>query len=124
MSYTIPSNGSHSISLDKAVDMTTLYREEKETILASTYQNQNILCNSETFALADVETLVSQTGCAGLRIYYGMDANLKVHAILVGINEEGGDMLPTTDPDEPSEMILETGQRCPTTCPPESALNP
>jgi hypothetical protein len=43
----MPTN--HFISLQTGIDMTTLYRQEKENILATAYKNQNILPISETF---------------------------------------------------------------------------
>lgn len=121
---TLPEND-HLISLQKAVEMTTRYRREKETILASQYQEQNILPNSETFNRAGIEKLLAETNCAGIRIYYGMDETLKSHAILVGVNKANEDILPLSSnslsgTDEP---ILEEGQRCPDICPPKSPLN-
>lgn len=124
MSYTLPTNGSHFITLQQAIDMTSRYRTNRETILATSYQNQNILALSETFNKADIETLLAKTGCAGLRCYYGMDESLKVHAIIVAVNSDGEDMLPsgqnalTTTGD-----IVEEGQRCPDICPAASPLN-
>ncbi|MEO6406717.1 MAG: hypothetical protein ABIY51_01910 [Ferruginibacter sp.] len=121
---TIPTS-SHFISLSKAVEMTTAYRADKETILATTYQNQDILANSETFNRAALDTLLAIEGCAGIRLYNGMDENLKVHAILVGVNENNEDILPTSSliENEEDEYIAEDGQRCPPLCPPASDLN-
>jgi hypothetical protein len=124
MSYTLPPNGSHFISLQQAVNMTTLYRTNRESILATGYQNQNILPFSETFNKADIETLLGKTGCAGIRCYYGMDESLKVHIIFVAINSEGEDILPSGQTTlSSSGDIVEEGQRCPDICPPASPLN-
>ncbi|HMJ48488.1 MAG TPA: hypothetical protein VK498_14240, partial [Ferruginibacter sp.] len=98
-------------------EMTALYRDDKETILATTYQNQGILPNSETFDADAVYAILDQEGCKSMRIYYGMNEDHKVHAIIVGVNEENEDMLPA----EP--VILEESIRCPTNCPPSSSLN-
>lgn len=128
MSYsnTIPSSGAHYISLETAIDMTALYRDEKENILATAYQSQAILPLSETFNKDAFEKLIETTGAEAIRLYYGMDENLKVHAVFVAVNGDNEDILP---PETPSEFpandgkILESGQRCPTICPPESELN-
>lgn len=104
--------------------MTALYRSDKEAILATAYQNQNILANSETFNRYAFDTLLAIDGCAGLRIYYGMDENLKVHAIIVPVDSENEDILPDSESlmlVEPN--IVEEGQRCPDLCPPPSPLN-
>jgi hypothetical protein len=56
-----------------------------------------------------------------------MTENKNIHSILVAVDQSGNDILPsltttnlTADDDE---VILEDGQRCPYTCPPESPLN-
>ncbi|MCW3074604.1 MAG: hypothetical protein JWP69_1673 [Flaviaesturariibacter sp.] len=127
-------NTNHFIPLDQAIEMTTIYREQMNEILNPEYQGQNILARCETFDRAPFDTVLAQPGCAGLRIYYGMDSELKVHAIIVGVNEDNEDMLPltssvtgqgtgentTTDDAE----IIEAGNRCPVDCPPPSDLNP
>jgi hypothetical protein len=126
-SNTIPLPGAHYISLETAIDMTTLYRDEKETILATAYQSQGILPFSETFNKAAFEKLLETTDIAAIRLYYGMDENLKVHAIFVAVNDENEDILPEESGPEmllgDDTPILEQGQRCPTICPPDSVLN-
>lgn len=121
----IPAANANFITLTKAVTMTTLYRSDKEAILATAYQNQNILPNSETFNRNAFDTILAKAGCAAVRIYYGMDENLKIHAIIVPVNEDNEDILPeqTNNQAEEEEDIVEEGQRCPDLCPPSSPLN-
>lgn len=111
----------HEISLQDAVTMTSRYRENKESILNSG-QPADTLAICETFSADSIKQLLDQQGCEHFRIYYGMDENLKVHAILVGANEEGQDIL-TSGLNEDPGVILEDGQRCPHLCPPASVLN-
>jgi hypothetical protein len=115
----------HFISLDQAIGMTTLYREEKENILIPELREQNILAICETFDRAAFDALLAQDGCEGIRIYYGMEEGLKVRAIFVGVNEENEDMLPSGEGLESTEgnNIVEAGQVCPVLCPPPSPLN-
>jgi|SRR5665213_1573974 len=107
----------HEISLQVAIDMTTLYR---------TNQPPNFpIC--ETFEKDAIEKLLATDGCAFLRIYYGMKANLQADAILVAADASGADILPDGKTnglaiDDP--LILEDGYRCPEACPPPSPLNP
>ncbi|RZK13250.1 MAG: hypothetical protein EOO46_00125 [Flavobacterium sp.] len=105
--------------------MTLEYRNERENILANQYQDAGILPLSETFNRAAVDALLAQTGCAGLRIYYGMDETLKVHAILVAVDELNADILPSTQTSLTAveDVIMEISQRCPDVCPPASPLN-
>ena len=111
---------SHLISLADAADMTAQFRSDRETILASGYQNQNILPKCETFDKSEVDSMLGQTGCTQLRIYYGMDEDHKVHAILVGANSSDEDIIfPNTD----NSIILENSIRCPYDCPQPSELN-
>jgi hypothetical protein len=122
----MPTN--HFISLQTGIDMTTLYRQEKENILATAYKNQNILPISETFDRAAIDTLLAETGCAAVRIYYGMSEDLLIHAIIVGVDENNEDILPSeanvlSNSAETDESILEQGVRCPEDCAPPSPLN-
>jgi hypothetical protein len=111
------SNNTHEISLQTAIDMTTLYRQNRPSNFP--------IC--ETFEREAIDRLLSTEGCAFLRIYYGMKEGLQADAILVAANLQGEDILPaesdvqmsTTDP-----LILEDGYRCPQACPPPSSLNP
>lgn len=119
----------HLIKLAKAIEMTTKYRAEKETILAASHRDQNILPIAESFERSAFDTVLAQPGCTGLRVYYGMDDELKVHAIIVGTNAQGEDILPATDAtanrdgDEDEDPIIEEGNRCPPFCA-LSPLNP
>jgi len=112
------------IALQTAIDMTTDFRADRETILANAYKNQNILCIAETFDKSDFEALLATPDCYYIRIYYSMDSYKKVHAIIVAVNERNEDILPQENETEPSAYIVEQGMRCPEDCPEESPLNP
>ena len=115
----------HFISLEQAVQMTRTFRENKDRIVGEEYKGQDLIATAETFDKAAIERLLAQEGCEKIRIYYGMDEALKVHAIIVGVDAEGKDQLPTeTDKtSDSSTAIVELGQRCPPECV-ESLLNP
>ncbi len=123
---TLPAANSHFISLPQAVKMTETFRKNKESILGTEYKNRDSVPLSETFNRQAIEKLLSTDNCAGIRIYYSMDDNLKIHAILVAVNDSNEDILP----DERSLsgasdiVIIEEGQRCPDLCPPPSPLKP
>lgn len=122
---------SHAITLDQAIGMTKRYRDHRNEILKPEYANKDILAICETFNKLPVQKLLDQPGCAGMRIYYGMSEDLLCHAILVGVDATGADMLPPTagtngflgDDDDDEGDILEDSLRCPTLCPPDSPLN-
>lgn len=121
----ITMSSNHQIPLSTAIEMTERFRSNRNNILAAAYNDLDLLPLCETFSKSAVDTILEQAGCEGLRIYYGMDENLKIHAILVGVNGNNADILPmesalTTDP---PGTILEDGQRCPPFCPPTSPLN-
>ena len=109
--------------------MTSLYRANREAILATSYKGLEIMPLSETFNKDAIAALLDLPGCAGIRIYYGMDEQKKVHAILVGVTAANEDMLPASssglieEPETDEPDILERGQRCPPACPPDSPLN-
>ena len=111
---------SQFISLQDAAAMTATYRQDRETILADAYKNQNILAKCETFDRDVFDSVLAQSGCVGIRVYYGMDGNSRVHAIIVGVNSSDEDIIfPNTD----NSLIIEQGVRCPVDCPPASDLN-
>jgi hypothetical protein len=112
----------HSIPLPAAVEMTRRLRDNRNSILAEQYQRQDILAICETFDAAAIQAILTQDGCVSLRIYYGMDESLKIHAILVGADSSGKDILPPEASADEGE-IMEEGVRCPTMCPPASPLN-
>lgn len=118
----LPNPNDHFISLQTAVDMTSLYQTNREVILAESYQGRDVLPLNETFHRDAIDTLLGTPGCEGIRIYPGMDEDDRVHLILVAVNEDNEDILPSSTNEVP--VIVEVAQRCPPTCPPESVLNP
>jgi hypothetical protein len=97
--------------------MTTLYRNNRPSNFP--------IC--ETFEIAAINRLLSTPGSAYLRIYYGMKQNMDADAILVAVNADNEDILPssaneTVITDDPP-VIIEDGYRCPEACPPPSPLN-
>ncbi len=116
---------SHFISLEQAISMTSRYRKDNEQLLKDEFKGKNILALSETFDRKEFETVLNQQGCTGLRIYYGMDEERKVHAIIVGVDAQDNDILPanTIDASTVQESIIEVGKRCPVDCPTVSLLN-
>ena len=122
--YQLPTNDSHFITPDEAITMIGVYRDMREQLLKPEYSGQNILCNSETFTVADVQAVLNQPGCKGLRIYYGMKPDLTIHAILVATDAAGKDLVKKnkTNGDE-DDLILEEGKRCPPQCSDDDLLN-
>jgi hypothetical protein len=112
------------ISLPTAIEMTARFRTERNNILQFEYQDQNVLPLSETFDRSAIDTLLGKEGAVALRIYYGMDENLKIHAIIVASNENNEDLLaPMSLTATEEEDIVENGTRCPELCPEPSPLN-
>lgn len=108
----------HEISLLQAIDLTTRFRANQPANMP--------VC--ETFEIADLNQLAAVTGCAYLRIYYGMKEDMSIHAVLVAVNADNEDILPSqtgssTATETGDPVILEDGYRCPPDCPPKSPLN-
>lgn len=126
----LPSPGSHFIPLSRAIEMTSLYRSEREGILATPFQNRNILPICETFNRYDIDVLLAKQGCEAFRVYLGMDETLKVRVLLVAVNGNAEDILsipsskgPAISGTDGDDDVAEEGNRCPPACPPESPLN-
>lgn len=120
MSNLIPNQGGNLVPLSRANEMIALYRENKETILAPNYKKTDVLAFSETFNADDVRLLLSQPGCVGFRVRYGMDDKLWLHAILVGVDANGNDIIiqnPGFGLKDDEGYVLEDSFRCPPDCP-------
>jgi hypothetical protein len=111
----------HRIPLEAAVAMTTRYRASKDTIIATEYAGRNLLPISETFDRQAFDRLLAQPGCTGVRLYYGMNETMQLRAIIVGVNANDEDILPTQT--EPDAEILDVSKLCPPHCSSASFLN-
>jgi hypothetical protein len=116
----------HSIGLDEAKKMTKKFREQKDNIMKEEHKGKHLIPFCESFDRAPFEQLLQREDCKGVRIYYGMkDIDQRVHAIIVGIDADGRDILPVEgnvmDGLEP--IIIEDGKTCPDFCPTGSGLN-
>jgi hypothetical protein len=116
----------HFISLATAADMTRTFRANREAILEPSYQGLNLLPICETFDRDAFDQLLLQEGCDGVRIYYGMDDGMQVHAVIVGVDAAGADMVSGgagVSLVAEGDVIIENGGRCPDICPGGSPLN-
>jgi hypothetical protein len=115
----------HSISLDQAKKMTGHFRKEREKVIKPEFKGKKMLPTCETFEREGFDKLLQQPGCVSVRIYLGMDEEKQVKIIIVGVNEQGEDILPNLTEKSTSDygVILEEGARCPDLCPPSSTLN-
>lgn len=116
---------SHFISLQQASEMTKRYRTHRSQITLPEHQGDDLLAFSETFERSAIDALLIQPGCTGIRIYYGMDQDLKIHAILVASDEQNADILAAGNSAVLAEesVIVEMANRCPPLCPEPSELN-
>lgn len=115
----------HSISLDDAKKMTKKFREEKDRIVKDEYKGKHLIPNCESFDRAAFDQLLQREDCKGVRIYYGMKPDdQQIHAIVVGFDAEGKDILPVEGVamDNTEPIIIEESFPCPSNCPPPSGL--
>ena len=104
--------------------MKQAYADNKNSILQPPFQGSEFLCISELFNIDAINTLAAVDACAGMRIYYGMDPEKKVHAMMVAVGQDGRDILPDAQAAKfaaasgTKPPIVEEGQRCPPSCPP------
>ena len=124
------STSRHLISLETAKKFTKDFRDKKKKILKDEYGNKNTIPLSETFDRDAFDYILSQQGCVGIRVYFGMNTEERVNLIIVGVNDKNEDivaaqtetgdvvMMRTSDTDP----IAEQGDTCPPSCPPPSGL--
>jgi hypothetical protein len=72
---------------------------------------------AHAFGLDKLNELTSQTGCVGIRAWYGMDVNNRAQLYLVAIDSNGDDILTTGN-----EKVLDQSIPCPTSCPTTTSL--
>jgi hypothetical protein len=95
----------HSISLTDAAALTANYRNSQSTgaILG------------EYFGKDAINSILSQTGCVGIRIYYGQDTTGVKKLVITGVDSNGDDLYNGT--------LAERGFPCPPTCSTSNPLN-
>ena len=107
---------SHFITLREAQQLTRTFKAQQDLILDPAHRGKKILPTCESFDRAAIDALLAKPGCNEIRIYYGMDNDLKLHAILVGVDANGDHMVPMSA-DEPNTQLVEMSKRCPDSCP-------
>ena len=110
------------ISLAKAKEMTTRYRQNRNSVISPTYAGQDLIPICDKFDRNVFDKLLSKPNCTAIRLYYGMDASLKIHPIVVAVNEKDEDIL-SGDSNLEADDIGDDSLRCPPYCPPPSPLN-
>ncbi|HWJ26797.1 MAG TPA: hypothetical protein VNS32_09655 [Flavisolibacter sp.] len=113
----------HMITLEKARKMIAHFHEKKEHLLHENFKGVQVLNHCETFDRAAFDRLLAVPGCIGVRIHYGLDEDHKMHAIIVGVDENDNDMLPNLAEDGVMQadsgdgpVIVEDGKTCPPYC--------
>lgn len=130
----------HFIPLAKGKKLKKFFKEKKGQLTNPGISKKDILPDSETFDRAAIDRLLALPGCVGIRIYLGLDEEFKVRLILVGVDEQGHDLIipstssasfstatsatfsTTTSPTEEEGEVVEEGLRCPPICPPPGGL--
>ncbi|MCZ8021876.1 MAG: hypothetical protein O9302_14770 [Cyclobacteriaceae bacterium] len=103
------------ISKKQAREWVARYRKENEG-------NPKVLY-SETFDKDLIQELLNEPGCAGIRIYNSIDDEGKLQLILVGVDSNGKNILPSNEEStSEAEILLEFGKRCPPYCVDEDSL--
>src|SRR4051812_39537894 len=103
MSFT--GNEEHSISLATASAMTKNYRD---TVSA----NATI---AHYFGKSELQSVLNQSDCVGLRMYYAIDANGKKQLVIVGVNSSENDLY--------NGLLLDRSMCCPENCSTANPLN-
>ena len=104
------------ITLAAAKEMTARFKENLSDMLTTDYQDS--LPYIETFDADKIQAVLNQTGCVQFRGYLGMKEDKSVCMIFVGVDATGEDIVGLlNEADEPTDVIVEDGKRCPPNCP-------
>lgn len=102
------------VRLSDAKLMVKTYLENKSKVIP----NESTLPNTETFDSEAFVALLNQPDCVKVRLYYGMNENLEIRAIVVGVDSNGNEIyienkgLNGTD----ELYVIDDGQACPPYC--------
>lgn len=97
----LPDPKSHRISLNDAAEQTRRHREGQH--------------KGGYFHRRELDELLAQAGCVGVRYYYGRKAEGQETLILVGVDKEGNDLT--------QGVVMEDGFWCPPFCGTTNILN-
>jgi hypothetical protein len=109
----------NTISFETAKAYIERFRSNRDNIEVPEFKGS--LSFSETFEVEAFKALVDQPGCVGVRIYYGMKDDLKICAVIVGVNAENQDVVGDYRTGE-RDIIIEDSELCPPVCAPISAF--
>jgi hypothetical protein len=126
-----PTTRNHVISLKEAIELTTRFRKNRRLITKDRFEDACILPLAETFDKEAFRRFMDNENCKGIRIYLGMQEDLTIHSVIVGVDADNRDMLPKDSTMQLAAFaeatidneILENASRCPPDCPPPSDLN-
>jgi len=102
------------VPLSDAKLMVKTYLENKSKVIP----NDSTLPNTETFDSEAFVALLNQPDCVKVRLYYGMNENLEICAIIVGVDSNGNEIYienkGLNGVDE--TYVIEDGLKCPPAC--------
>jgi hypothetical protein len=97
----LPSPKGHGIPLSEAATQTKRSRDSSH--------------KGGMFLRKELDDLLAQPGCSGVRFYYGLDANGQDSLILVGVDKDGNDMV--------NGVLIDGSFPCPPFCGGGNSLN-
>jgi hypothetical protein len=93
----------------------TFYKIADAGALTAAWRSANPgALQGQFFGINNINTILKQGGCMGIRVYLGLDSSGNIQLILCGANAATNDM---------TSYILNSGVSCPPTCGTADALN-
>lgn len=92
------------LSINEASTMTSDYRAANPNEILGHFMGKDML-----------NSILSQTGCVGIRSYYALDANGKKELVIVGVDANQNDLV--------NGIIADRHYPCPNACSMSNALN-
>ncbi len=115
-----PTNPTYNGSDGGRIDLTTARQWVKNFRDANPAAGE---VRSHYFGSDILNQILAQPGCTGIRVYYAIDNNKEKQLLIIGVDNNGANMLPASSGLVPGDIsIMDNSFPCPPFCPPGGDL--
>ncbi len=115
-----PTNPTYNGSDGGRIDLTTARQWVKNFRDANQSPSEIV---SHYYGRNTLDQILSQPGCTGIRVFYGINDSQEKELLVVGVDNKGNNMLPASPVVVPGDnSVMDNSYPCPPFCPPGETL--